>query len=101
MVEQIKELMSFYKFTAKQTSQLKNHLESLESKEGDTFSIKELHKSIKLSKEKEKRIIAQVQHIIDNDEKYTQAYENITSITGIGQIGGYCTLAFIYEISRG
>ena len=32
-VEQIKELMSFYKFTKKQTTQQKNHLESLTSKE--------------------------------------------------------------------
>ena len=91
-VEQIKELMSFYKFTTKQTSQLKNHLESLVSKEGDSFAIKELQKSIKLSKEKEKKIITKVQEMIDANPRYKKAFENITSITGIGQIGGIALL---------
>ena len=44
-VEHIKELMSYYKFTKKQTTQQKNHLESLTSKDGDKFSIRELKKS--------------------------------------------------------
>ncbi len=91
-VEQIKELMSFYKFTTKQTAQLKGHLESLETKEGDNFSIKELKKSIKLSKEREKRIIEQVHEIIQSNSSYKKAYENITSISGIGQIGGIALL---------
>ncbi len=91
-VEQIKELMSFYKFTTKQTSQLSNHLESLESKDGDSFAIKELKKSIKLSKEKEKRIIIEVQSIIEANTEYKQAFKNITSMTGIGQIGGIALL---------
>lgn len=91
-VEQMKELMSFYKFTTKQTSQLKNHLESLESKEGDSFSIKELQKSITLSKEKEKKIIAKVQEMIDTNPSYKKAFENITSMIGIGQIGGIALL---------
>ena len=39
-VEQMKELMSFYRFTKKQTTQQRNHLESLTSKDGDKFAIK-------------------------------------------------------------
>ena len=91
-VEQIKELMSFYKFTTKQTAQLKGHLESLVAKDGDKFSIKELHKSITASKEREKRIIKQVHEMIQNNEDYKKAYENITSIVGVGQIGGIALL---------
>lgn len=91
-VEQIKELMSFYKFTKKQTTQQKNHLEALVSKNGDKFSIKELKKSIKESKEKELRIIEQVQAIIDSNDKYKSAYNNILSIKGIGQIGAIALL---------
>jgi transposase len=87
-VEHIKELMSFYKFTKKQTTQQKNHLESLTSKDGDKFSIKELQNSIKESQEKELRIIEQVQTLIDSTDKYRAAYENITSIKGVGQIAG-------------
>ena len=91
-VEQIKELMSYYKFTKKQTVQQKNHLESLTSKDGDNFSIKELKKSIKESQEKELRIIEQVQTLIDSTDEYRVAYENITSIKGVGQIAGIVLL---------
>ena len=91
-VERIKELMSYYKFSTKQTTQQKNHLEALESKEGDTFSIRELKKSIKASKEKEARIIEQIQTIIDTNAKYKNDYENIISIMGIGQIGAISLL---------
>jgi len=91
-VEQIKELMSFYKFTKKQTTQQKNHLESLTSKDGDKFSIKELKKTIKESQEKEIKIIEQVQTLIDSTDEYCTAYENITSIKGVGQIAGIALL---------
>jgi len=91
-VEHIKELMSFYKFTKKQTTQQKNHLESLTSKDGDKFSIKELKKSIKESQAKELRIIEQVQTLIDSTDEYRNAYANITLIKGVGQIAGIVLL---------
>ncbi len=91
-VERIKELMSFYKFTCKQTSQLRNHLESLEAKGGDSFAIKELKKSLKASKDKEELIIKQVLKLIDSNEEYKKAYKNITSITGVGPIAGIALL---------
>ena len=86
-VERIKELMSYYKFTSKQTTQQKNHLESLESKNGDSFAVRELKKSIKASKVKEQNIIDQIQIIINDNAKYKNDYDNIISIMGIGQIG--------------
>ena len=91
-VEHIKELMSYYKFTSRQTTQQKNHLESLVSKDGDSFAIRELRKSIKESKTKEQRIIDQIQMIIDSNDKYKNDYENIISIMGIGQIGAIALL---------
>ena len=91
-VERIKELMSYYKFTSKQTTQQKNHLESLVSKDGDSFAIRELRKSIKEAKTKEQRIIDQIQMIIDSNTKYKNDYENIISIMGIGQIGAIALL---------
>jgi transposase len=91
-VEHIKELMSFYKFTKKQTTQQKNHLEALTSKDGDKFSVRELKKSIKESEEKELRIIEQVQTLIDSTDEYKIAYDNIISIKGIGQIGAIVLL---------
>ena len=91
-VERIKELMRYYKFTTKQTTQQKNHLESLTSKDGDLFAIKELKKSIKESQAKEQRVLDQMQMVIDDNPLYKKAYENITSIKGVGQIGGIALL---------
>ena len=91
-VERIKELMSFYRFTKKQTTQQRNHLESLTAKNGDKFSIKELQLSIEESKKKELRIIEQVQTLINSTDEYCEAYENITSIKGVGQIAGIVLL---------
>jgi len=91
-VERIKELMSYYKFTTKQTTQQKNHLESLTSKDGDLFSIKELKKSIKESQAKEQRILDQIQMVIDKNPEYKKSYDNITSIKGVAQIGGIALL---------
>jgi len=91
-IEAIKELMSYYKFTTKQTTQLKNHLESLESKNGNSYAIKDIKKSIKLSVAKEQKIIDEIQSIINSHAKYKRAYENIISIMGIGQIGAIALL---------
>jgi transposase len=91
-VETLKELMGYYKFTVKQTAQLRNHLESLKAKGGSRFAIKELEASMKASKVKEKKIIEQVQGMIDSDEQHRQAYENILSIMGVGQIGAIALL---------
>ena len=91
-VEQMKELMSFYRFTKKQTTQQRNHLEALSSKDGDKFSIKELQKSIDDSKKKESRIIEQLQTLIDSTDEYRIAYENIISIKGVGQIAAIVLL---------
>jgi len=85
-VEHIKELMSFYKFTKKQETQQKNHLESLTSKNGDKFSIKELEKLIEESKKTGLKILEQIQTLIDSTDEYRVAYENIISIKGVGQI---------------
>jgi transposase len=91
-IEHIKELMSYYKFNKKQTTQQKNHLESLTSKDGDKFSIKELKKSIEESIKKEQKIIEQVQTLIHSTDEYRVAYANITSIKGVGQIAGISLL---------
>jgi len=91
-VELIKELMSYYKFTTKQTTQQKNHLESLTSKKGSGFAIRELRRSIKDSQAKELRILDQIQAVIDNNPKYRKSYDNIISIKGVGQIGAIALL---------
>lgn len=91
-VELIKELMSYYKLIVKQTTQLKNHLESLLSKDGSSFAIKALKKSIKELENRSDNVLAEIESIINNNPQYKSDYENITSIKGVGRIGGIVLL---------
>jgi transposase len=92
VVEEIKELMGYYKFTTKQRVQNSNHLEALKAKDGSSYAIKDLEKNIKDLKEKESEIIYKIKTIIASDDELLQGYNNITSITGIADIGGIALL---------
>lgn len=54
-VETLKELMGYYKFTVKQTTQLKNHLESLKARGGTVLRSKSWKPHLKPPKPKRKR----------------------------------------------
>lgn len=92
VVEDIKELMGYYKFTSKQRVKAINHLESLKAKDGNSYAISGLKRTIDNHKKKETEIISQIKSIIQSDEKLLQGYENITSIKGIGEISGISLL---------
>ena len=91
-VELIKELMSYYKLIVKQTSQQKNHLEALTSKEGSSYAIRALKKSINESKIKSEKVMDEIKQIINQDPQYKKSFENINSITGVGQKGAIALL---------
>jgi transposase len=91
-VELIKELMSYYKLIVKQTSHQKNHLEALTSKEGSSYAIKALKKSINESKIKSEKVMDEIKQIINQDPQYKKSFENINSITGVGQKGAIALL---------
>ena len=84
--------MGYYKFTSKQRVKAINHLESLTAKDGSTYAISDLKRTINNLKDKESEIISKVKMIIQSDKKLLEGYENITSITGIGEIGGIVLL---------
>jgi len=92
VVEEIKELMGYYKFTTKIKTKASNHLESLKAKDGSVYAISDLKRTIDTYKQQQADIISQVKKIIEADEKLQQGYENITSIKGIGEIGGIALL---------
>ena len=46
IVEEIKELMGYYKFTTKIKTKAINHLESLKAKDGSSYAISDLNKTI-------------------------------------------------------
>lgn len=92
VVEEMKELMSYYKFTTKLKTKAINHLESLKAKDGSTYAIRDLKKTIDDYKKKQADIILQVQKIIEADDDLQQGYENIKTLTGIGEISAIVLL---------
>lgn len=92
VVEDIKELMSYYKFTVKQRVMASNHLESIAIKDGNNYVISSLEDEIKMLKYKENDIVINIKKIISSDEDLSNGYENIKSIVGIGELGAIALL---------
>ena len=92
VVEEIKELMGYYKFITKLRTKAINHLESLKAKNGSTYAISDLKKVINNYKKKQTDIIIQVKNIIASDDNLQKGYENIQTISGIGEISGIVLL---------
>jgi len=86
--ETIKELMSYYMFTLKQRVAINNHHEALKAKDGNAYALKDLIKRHKQMKEKEAEILNKIKYIINEDDDISQAYSNIKTIPGIGEIAG-------------
>ena len=92
IVEEMKELMVYYRLRVKQRVQLSNHLESLVSRGGSKVLIRTVNAEIKSLKKSEDNITEQVHTIIFKSEDLRDKYEVITSIDGIGKIGGIVLL---------
>ena len=92
VVEDIKELMSYYKFVVKQRVMASNHLESIAVKDGNNYVISSLEEEIKSLKNKENNIVINIKSIIESDEELVAAYDNIKSIVGIGELGAIVLL---------
>ena len=92
IVEEMKELMVYYRLRVKQRVQLSNHLESLVSRDGSKVLIKTVKAEIKSLKKSEDKVIEQVYSIISKSEYLSDKYDAITSIDGIGKIGGIVLL---------
>jgi transposase len=84
-VEEMHDLMSYYKFTVKSRVRLNNHLESLIAKDGCLYAIAELKKEVKKYRLKESEINSKILEIINKDEKLKQDFKNISSLSGIGE----------------
>ena len=91
-VEEIKEMMSYYKMKLKQRVQLSNHLEALSAKSNNSPLVKRLQKEIKVLKKAEVEIIDDIYQMIAQDETLIKKYEAILSIDGIGKIAAIVLL---------
>ena len=91
-VEEIKDLMGYYKFITKAKTKMLNHLESLKAKNGSSYAISDLKRNIDNYTKQQKKILSQIKKIIDSNNTLKEGYNNITSIKGIGKIGGIVLL---------
>lgn len=92
VVEDIKEMMSYYKLIIKQRVMASNHLESIAVKEGNAYVIAGLEDEIKILKKRENDIVANIRKVIDSSKDLTNGFENIQSIVGIGELGSIVLL---------
>lgn len=86
--ESLGEMISFYKLLQKQRLAFSGHLESLESKGGNSFIIKQIKKDIKNLKEQEKQVVKQMKDIITSSDDLSQKFNYIKTIKGLGDISG-------------
>jgi transposase len=92
VAEDIKEMMSYYKFIVKQRVMACNHLESITVKDGNNYVIASLEDEIKSLKKRENDIVVNIKTIIQSDEELSDGFENIRSIIGIGELGAIVLL---------
>ncbi len=92
LVEEIKELISYYKLKLKQRVQLSNHLESLDFKQGNKSLIKRVKNEISQLKKIEESIIDEIYELMIKDVTLQNKYNAIISIDGIGKIAALMLL---------
>ena len=91
-VEEIKEIMGYYRLKIKLRVQLSNHLESLSVKGGSKILIKEVKADIKKTKEQEDSILESAYALIEKDTVLKRKYDAIISIRGVGKVAAIVLL---------
>ena len=86
LVEEINEMMGYYKLKVKQRVGLSNHLESLYAKGNKTIITRRLEKEIQELKKVEKEILDDIYRLIAKDDNLLKKYKAIFSIDGIGKV---------------
>jgi transposase len=91
--EELKELIACYKLIIKQQVIAKNHIAALKAKREKSYSIKELELQYQFLKKQEVKLIKQIKSIIKKDEKLQEAFKNLQTIDGIGEISSIVLLS--------
>ena len=89
---QIRSYIKYYQSLVKEEIRSKNYLEAATFNLEDKFVLKQVEKKIKNIQKEQVDIISKTMEIINSNEKYKKAYENITSIKGIGEKSGIILL---------
>ena len=89
---QIRAYIKYYQSLVKEEIRSKNYLEAATYNLEDKFVLKQVQKRITTIQKEQVEIISKTMEIINSNEKYKKAYENITSIKGIGEKSGIILL---------
>lgn len=89
---QIRSYVKYYQSLVKEEVRTKNYLEASTFNLEDKFVLKQVTKKIKNLQTEQADIIEKIMDIINANEKYKKAYQNITTIKGIGEKSGIILL---------
>lgn len=92
VVEELHELISYYKFLLKIRTQHKNHFEAISIKNPDSIVAKNIIKEIKLLNLRIDNLIKKMKGIIKKDKDLYQSFTNILTIKGVGDISAIVLL---------
>lgn len=92
VVEELHELIAYYKFLLKQRTQNKNHLEAISIKNPSSIISKNIKQEIKSLNLKIDKIINEMKSILKKDKKLYEAFTNILTIQGVGDISAIVLL---------
>lgn len=92
VVEELHELISYYKFLLKLRTQNKNHLEAINIKNPNSIVCKNITQEIKSLNLKIDKIIKKMKDILKKDKNLYEAFTNILTIKGVGDISAIVLL---------
>ncbi len=90
-IEEIKELITYYKFLSKQKTQNKNHLESIGIKKGSSIVIKKIAQEIKRLEQKEQQLLVEIKKILKKSY-LNEVFINMQTIPGIAEVSAIVLL---------
>ncbi|TXL21487.1 IS110 family transposase [Methylococcaceae bacterium HT5] len=89
---QLRSYIKYYQSLNKKKTRQKNYLEAAEINQEDDYILKQVRKRIKQIDKEQENFMALSMKLIKANTEYLNAYENITSIKGLGQKSGIVLL---------
>jgi len=89
---QLRSYVKYYQSLNKEKTRQKNYLEALEINQEDDYILKQVKKRIKQIDNEQDNLMVLSMKLIKANTEYLNAYNNITSIKGLGQISGIILL---------
>lgn len=94
---QLRSYVKYYQALNKEKTRLKNYLEAGVFNQEDVYVLKQVRKRIEQIDREQEKLMGRCMIIIKSNRDYLTAYENITSIKGVGEKSG---IALLYLFLR-